>query len=565
VLDVAIVGGTIVDGTGAPGYRGDVGIEAGKVVALEPGDALGSATARTVVDAVGKVVAPGFVDIHTHYDAQILWDRMLTVSPWHGVTTVVTGNCGFGIAPTRPDHRELVVGTLEKVEGMSAAALRSGLGTPWPFETFPEYLDAVAAREPAINVATLIGHTPVRLAVMGEDATERSATDAEIARMRAIVAEAIAAGALGFATSKSPTHVGYGGRPVPSRAAEFAEILAIAGALGDAGRGVIQATIGKGLAFNEFEALARDTGRPVSWTALLAGAGGPGATEMLLGQTSRLLDAGLPVHAQVSCRPLNFEFSMAEPFPFESMRLFAPVSAAADADAKSVVYRDAEFRAEFREKLSSGQGGALGGSWDRTVVSWFPPDPSLEGRSVEEVAREQGVDPSDLVLDLALESSLAARFRMAVLNYDDDAVEPLLTDSHTMLGLSDAGAHASQLCDSCFSTHLLAHWVRDRKALSLEEAVRKLTSEPAAVFGITDRGTLAPARPADVVVFDPDTVGCSELRRVADQPAGAERLVADATGIDAVIVNGTILRRDNADVVSPDGSLPGRLLRNGAA
>ena len=565
MLDVVVTGGTVVDGTGAPGSRRDVGIAEGVVTAVEPSGTLADADASTVVDATGRVVAPGFVDIHTHYDAQILWDRMLTVSPWHGVTTVVTGNCGFGIAPTRPDARELVVGTLEKVEGMSAAALRAGLGTPWPFETFPEYLDAVGAREPAINVAALIGHTPVRLAVMGEDATERSATVDEVARMRAIVADAVASGALGFATSKSATHVGHGGRPVPSRAAEFAEILEIAGALGDAGRGVIQATIGSGLAFDEFATLARETGRPISWTALLAGAGGPGGADRLLGATSRLLDAGLPVHAQVSCRPLNFEFSMAEPFPFESMRLFAPISAAPALDAKAAVYRDGEFRAAFREKLAAGGAGALGGSWDRTVVSWFPPDPSLEGRSVAAIADEQGVDPSDLVLDLALESGLTARFRMAVLNFDDDAVEPLLVDPHTMLGLSDAGAHASQLCDSCFSTHLLSHWVRDRKALSLEEAVRKLTSEPAAVFGITDRGTLAVGRPADVVVFDADTVGCSDLRRVADQPAGAERLVADATGIEAVIVNGSILRRDGADAVAPDGPLPGRLLRNGSA
>ena len=563
MFDLVVSGGTVVDGTGAPAFRGDVGVADGKVVALEPTGVLAGVDAATVIDATGRIVAPGFVDIHTHYDAQIVWDRMLTVSPWHGVTTVVTGNCGFGIAPTRPDDRELVVGTLEKVEGMSAAALRWGLGDPWPFETFPEYLDAVDAREPAINVAALVGHTPVRLAVMGDAATERPATDDEVAAMRAIVADAVAAGALGFATSKSTTHVGYAGKPVPSRAAEFAEILAVAGALGDAGSGVIQATIGSGLAFAEFETLARDTGRPVSWTALLAGAGGPGGAERLLGATSRLLDSGLPVHAQVSCRPLMFEFSMAEPFPFESMSLFAPVSTARDDAAKAAVYRDPTFRAAFREKLA--RSGVLGTSWDRTVVSWFPPDPSLEGCSVTTIAEDHGVDPSDLVLDLALESALAARFRMAVLNFDDDAVEPLLTDPHTMLGLSDAGAHASQLCDSCFSTHLLSHWVRDRKALSLEEAVRKLTSEPAAVFGITDRGTLAVDRPADVVVFDADTVGCSELRRVADQPAGAERLVADATGIDAVVVNGVVIRRAGTDVVAADGPLPGRLLRNGAA
>ncbi|MGZ4785228.1 MAG: N-acyl-D-amino-acid deacylase family protein [Acidimicrobiales bacterium] len=565
MVDLVIRGGTVVDGTGAPGIAADVAIEDGRVVAIEPGDALADAEARETIDATGRVVAPGFVDIHTHYDAQILWDRMLTVSPWHGVTTVVTGNCGFGVAPTRPAHRDLIVRTLEKVEGMSAAALRAGLGEPWPFETFPEYLDAVEARGPAINVAPMIGHTPVRLAVMGEESTEREATPDEVAAMRAIVAEAIEAGALGFATSKSTTHVGYEGRPVPSRAATVDEIATIAGALGEAGRGVIQATMGSGFAFHEFAEIAKATGRPISWTALLAGAGGPGISAMLLSESIKLLDQGIPVHPQVSCRPLNFEFTMAEPFPFESMRLFAPISAAPDLATKRRIYADAEFRREFRDKLSGGKAGVLGGSWDRTVVSWFPPDPGLEGSNVAGLATERGIDPSDLVLDLAIESDLAARFRMAVLNYDEDEVEVLLTDPHTMLGLSDAGAHASQLCDSGFSTHLLSRWVRERKALTLEDAVRKLTSEPAEIFGITDRGLLAPGRAADVVVFDPATVACSDLRRVHDQPAGADRLVADAIGIDAVVVNGVTIRRAGADVVDPRGPLPGRLLRNGSA
>jgi len=559
--DLKITGGTIIDGTGATGYPGDVGVTDGQVVAL--GTAPGDAT--TTIDARGRVVAPGFVDIHTHYDAQVLWDRMVTVSPWHGVTTVVMGNCGFGVAPTRVEHRDLVVRTLEKVEGMSAAALWSGLGDEWPFETFPEYLDAVEQRHAVVNVAAMIGHTPLRLYVMGDEATEREATPDEVAQMRALVAEAIAAGAIGFATSKSDTHVGYEGRPVPSRAADFGEIFELAGALGDAGTGVIQATMGRGFAFEQFAELARATGRPISWTALLAGAGGPGVSAMLLAESVKLLDQGLPVHPQVSCRPLNFEFTMAEPFPFESMKVFAPISAASDVETKSAVYRDPDFRQAFGEKMASGRAGALGGSWDRTVVSWFPPDPSLEGRVVGEVAGERGVDATDLVLDLAIETDLTARFRMAVLNYDDDEVEVLLTDPHTMLGLSDAGAHASQLCDSCFSTHLLSHWVRDRKALTLENAVRKLTSEAADVFGITDRGRLLVGRPADVVVFDPESVGCSDLRRVSDQPAGADRLIADAVGIDAVIVNGVIIRRDGVDTLEASEAGPGRLLRNGSA
>ena len=231
--DLRIAGGTIVDGTGAPGYQGDVGIADGKIVAL--GDA--PDTAARTIDATDRIVAPGFVDIHTHYDAQIIWDRMLTISPWHGVTTVVMGNCGFGVAPTRPDHRDMIIETFERVEGMNKAALWAGLGDDWPFETFPEYLDAIEQRGTALNVAAMIGHTPVRLYVMGEESTERSATPEEVAEMQAIVGEAIEAGGIGFSTSQSPVHVGYQGRPVPSRLADFDEIRALCQPLGEAGEG----------------------------------------------------------------------------------------------------------------------------------------------------------------------------------------------------------------------------------------------------------------------------------------------------------------------------------------
>jgi N-acyl-D-aspartate/D-glutamate deacylase len=531
------------------------------VVALGRADA----DARETIDATGRVVAPGFVDIHTHYDAQILWDPMLTVSPWHGVTTVVMGNCGFGVAPTRPDHRDLIVRTLEKVEGMSADALIEGLGREWPFESFPDYLDALEARQQAINVGALIGHTPVRLYVMGEDATERAATDDEVAAMRAIVLDALEAGAIGFATSHAPTHVGYDGKPVPSRAAESEEIVEIASALGDAGRGVLQATLGSGLAFGQFREIAQRTGRPISWTALLAGMAGEGVDQFLLDESHKLVAEGLPVHPQVACRPLMFEFDLEEPFVFESMSMFKRISAG-DHDEKLAAYRDPEFRAQLSERMLGKDGaGVLGGSWNRTEISWFPPDRSLEGRNLAALADERGIDATELALDLGLETDLDTRFRMAVANYDEDRVEELLTDPITMIGLSDAGAHASQLCDACFSTHLLSRWVRQRKAISVEEAVRMLTSEPADVFGITDRGRLAEGRPADVVVFDPETVGASDLRRVEDLPAGADRLVSDAFGIDAVVVNGTVIRRDGADTVSATDELPGRVLRGGSA
>src|SRR5262245_46520799 len=276
--DLKIAAGRIIDGSGSPALTGDIAIKDGRIAAVgaAPGDA------RQTIDAAGRVVCPGFVDIHTHYDAQVLWDRMLSISPWHGVTTVVIGNCGFGVAPTRPQHRELILRTLEKVEGMSFSSLSAGLGSDWPFETFPQYLDAVERRGMAINVAAFVGHTPVRLYVMGEEATERPATSDEIARMRAIVREAVASGAAGFATSKAPTHVGYAGKPVPSRVAEADEIRALAEALGEVGHGVMQATAGPGLFFDQFAELTQASGRPLTWTALLADMLGPKSHRMLL-------------------------------------------------------------------------------------------------------------------------------------------------------------------------------------------------------------------------------------------------------------------------------------------
>jgi len=555
-FDVLIRGGTLVDGTGAPGRRGDLAIRGGKIAAL--GDVRGSAD--RVLDAEGAVVAPGFVDIHTHYDAQVFWDRMLTISPWHGVTSVVVGNCGFGVAPTRPAHRELVLRTLENVEGMSIDALMAGLGAEWPFETFPEFLAAIERRGTAINLGALIGHTPLRLYVMGEEATERAATDGEIAAMRRIVDEALAAGALGFATSKSPTHVGYAGRPVPSRAASAAEIATLAGALGKAGFGLMQATIGPELLPAELGELHRVTGRPVTWTALLADMMGPGGHRPLLAQTEQQHAAGVQVVPQVACRPLCFEFQWKAPFPFESMSIFKPISAAPDRESKARIYADPAFRAAFRERSTHPRLVPL---WRTMEISMCPTEPGLDGRLADDVAAERKQHVVDLVLDLGLASNLEARFRIAVMNTDEAAVGELLRHPATVLGLSDAGAHASQLCDACFSTHLLGHWVRDKGVLTVEEAVRMLTSRPAEVFGIHDRGRLAVGLAGDVTVFDPATVGCSPLRRVNDLPAGADRLVAEASGIRAVVVNGTIIREDDRDRVDPSGALPGRVLRGG--
>ncbi len=557
--DLKITGGTIVDGTGKAGFVGDLGIKDGKVVAMGKADG----AAVTTIDARGRVVAPGFVDVHTHYDAQILWDRMLSISPWHGVTTTVIGNCGFGVAPTKAIHRKLIMQTLEKVEGMSLDALSAGLGDNWPFETFPEYLDAVEKRGSAINIAALFGHTPLRMYVMGEESTERAATPDEIHSMKKLMREAMDAGAIGFGTSVSVSHNGYAGKPVPSRLAAVEEMDQLVSVMGELKRGLMQITIGREFSTRHMAEVSRKYGIPVTWTALLSYLYGPGGHRKQLDLAAEQRKSGAMVIPQVSCRPLNFEFTFAEPFIFDVMK-FMNELAMADAKAPGA-RRRAYADPAWREKLRSEVTPLFQRWWDRVVIAWAPSHKELEEMPLAAAAARLGKDPVDLALDIALADDLQARFRMAVMNFDEKEVAELITDPNTIIALSDAGAHASQLCDACYSTHLLGHWVRERKVFTVEEAVHNLTQRPAEMFGITDRGVLAEGRPADVVVFDAKTVGPGPLKRVNDLPAGADRLVSQASGIDAVIVNGELIRRDNKDVFAANDKLPGRLLRSGRA
>ncbi|WP_020696128.1 N-acyl-D-amino-acid deacylase family protein [Reyranella massiliensis] len=557
--DLKITGGTIVDGTGKPGFVGDLGIKDGKVVAL--GKAEGAAT--TTIDAKGKIVSPGFVDVHTHYDAQILWDRMLSISPWHGVTTTVIGNCGFGVAPTRAAHRKIIMQTLEKVEGMSLEALEAGLGTAWPFETFPQYLDTLEKRGSAINIAALFGHTPLRLYVMGEESTERAATPDEIGKMKMLVREAMDAGAIGFGTSVSVSHSGYGGKPVPSRQATVEEMDQLVSVMGELKRGLMQITIGRDFSTRHMAEVSRKYNIPVTWTALLSHLYGPGGHRKQLDLAAEQRKSGAMVIPQVSCRPLNFEVTFAEPFIFDVMPFMNEL---AKADAKEPgTRRRAYADPAWREKLRSEVTPLFRNWWDRVVIAWSPSHRELEEMPLAAAAAKLGKDPVDLALDISLADDLLTRFRMAVMNFDEKEVAELITDPNTIIALSDAGAHASQLCDACYSTHLLGHWVRDRKVFTLEEAVHNLTQRPAEMFGITDRGVLAEGRPADVVVFDPKTVNPGPLRRVHDMPAGADRLVSEASGIEAVVVNGKLIRQNNKDTIAANDKLPGRLLRHGRA
>ncbi|MEU8137451.1 N-acyl-D-amino-acid deacylase family protein [Streptodolium elevatio] len=545
---VVVRGGEVVDGSGAPAFRADVLVVDGRVEELGP-----DLTGDHILDATGCVVAPGFIDVHTHYDAQVFWDPACTPSSYHGVTTAVLGNCGFSLAPCRPERRALMVRMLHDLEDMRTDTLEEGVD--WGFATFADYLDAVERLGPDINLAAYVGHSAVRIDVMGEDAYEREATVTEIVEMRQVVRDALAAGAIGFATSASPT-----GRRCPSRFANLEETVGMLAELRDAGRGIASFVPGGELDHAALYALQPEIGRPFTWTAMLALADGRHRDWVELHREG--VETGAAVHPQVSCRPLVAQTTLLAPFALRAPCL-------AELEGRSPVLRAAAYRDRtWRERLEQELGqGLLAPRWDRWYVAESPTRPSWHGRSVTEIAEERGVAPLDAAFDTALDDDLATRFTVVLANDDEDEVAELLRLDGAVLGLSDAGAHPDQICDAVAPTDLLGGWVRERGVLTLEQAVRKLTGEVADLFGLAGRGYVRPGAAADLVVFDPDEVGPGPIRRVADFPANADRLTADApTGLRHVLVRGVPIRRDGAPVGKPrdaEGRSPGRVLRHG--
>ncbi|MFO0691836.1 MAG: amidohydrolase family protein [Myxococcota bacterium] len=534
-------GGLVADGTLAPARNADLLLEGDRIVAV---GALATSDARgaEVVDCSGLVVAPGFIDVHTHYDAQVFWDPDLTPSSWHGVTTVVMGNCGFGIAPTRPKDRGTIARILENVEGMTLEALEAGI--PWGFETFPEYLAAVSRLPLRLNVAAYVGHTPVRQYVLGEAATERAATPEEVDAMRRIVGEAIDAGAIGFSTSHAASHVGAYGRPIPSRLAEIAEIRALAGELGRRGVGVVEATWGPDLFVDEFAALAKEIGRPVSWAAIMATRRQPDYAPDVVRRTAA---AGGLVRPQIAGRAIVVQIMLTDPGPFGNVPSFVEVLALPHAE-RPARYRDAAWRARAEREITQSWGDIV----DRARVSESVRHKELVwGRTLGELARARGgTSAFALMIDLALEEDLATRFHVPMTNDNEEQIGWMLNEDHLLLGLSDAGAHTSQLCDADFATWLLQHWWRETKTISLERAIWRLTGQPAEFLGLAGRGRLAPGAVADVVAFDPEAVGTTALERVHDLPTGADRLVARSRGIEHVFVAGQAIRRGGRDLAA---------------
>jgi N-acyl-D-amino-acid deacylase len=547
---IVLKGGTIVDGTGRPGFVADLAMRGDRIVAIGS-----NLSGDQEIDVTGLVVAPGFIDIHTHYDAQVFWDPAMTPSCFHGVTTVVAGNCGFSIAPTKPSDRDLIAHTMEKVEDMDPETLKTGI--PWEFESFPEYLESIRRRGTVLNYAAYIGHTPLRLYVMGEDAVGRTATDEEIERMTHLVRDAIDAGAAGFASSFAVTHRGADGQPIPSRWADKREIEALCKAVGDSGRGVIGVNGGDNLSLADCYEMQPRVGAPITFTALLTTAQG---FHLKAVETHRAgMATGAVVWPQVSCRPLAFSQTMLEPFTLNTNPVFAELMPKS-LDERRAAYADPEWRQRVRTAWDNKQG--LIPRWDSYEVMESAASPELIGQRISAIAERVGSDPFDTLLDLALlEPDLQLRFKAMVANDDEEGVEKLLQVEGTTLGLSDAGAHVGQLCDAVAATDLLGKWVRDKKVLTLETAIHKLTKVQADLFSFTDRGELREGAFADVVVFDPVTVSPGPVRRVRDFPAGGERLTADQpTGMVHTFVNGRIVVENGRLVDTALTERPGRIV-----
>lgn len=547
MLDLILRGATVYDGSGSPGRVADVGVVSQRISHLGKI----SDKALETVEADGLALMPGIVDLHTHYDAQVTWDPTLSPSPALGVTTAVMGNCGFGIAPCPQSQRETMLRNLSVVEGMDLGALLNG--TRWDFESFAEYLGALERIRPYANVAVLAGHSCIRTAVMGEGASEKKVpSDAELEAMRAQVRAALDAGAIGFASSFSPNHSGWGGRPMPSTICTDHELKTLTNVLGEKGRGIFVIASGSRATPEYLEEICAANGRPAFMVTVntMYSRGNPGRAIDLFERAAAAQARGRQVWIQENCQPLSFDFTLREPYILFSHDAFGPVKALPPEERGSI-YKTPEFRKRFRENLKSPNSGVLfHGDWAQIEADGVP---------VTELARRAGKDPLDYVFDLPLDRQLVGK----LYQNDDAGVAPLLKHSAGVIALSDAGAHLIYFCDAGFGLHFLAHWVRETGTFTMEEAVRRLTAHPASLYGIRDRGRIAPGAWADLLLFDPARVGVSPLKRVNDMPAGGGRMVRDPVGVEGVWVNGTRIYEGGKILPLPAG--PGHVLREFAA
>ncbi|HET9489434.1 MAG TPA: amidohydrolase family protein [Methylomirabilota bacterium] len=560
--DLVIKNGVVIDGSGLPRYRADVGVRYGRIVTI----GRIRDRAREVIDADGQVVAPGFVDGHTHMDAQIFWDPLGTSSCWHGITTVVMGNCGFTLAPCAAADKDMVIRNLQRAEDIPPAAMAAGI--EWRWTTYPEYLDCLEALPKGINYAGYIGHSALRTYVMGERAFEQPAGEDDLRAMARELRDALRAGAIGFTTSRSPSHETPDGRPVASRVATWDEVRRLVGAMGELGAGIFE------LAGEEVDRtpgnpglrdyhvrlrdLAVETGRPVTF-GVFGRRAVPGVWRKYLDLLDETAAAGGRMFAQAHSRSLSALLSFKTQLPFDRLPVWKELRALPIEEQRRRL-RDPDLRRRLVENSGARDDRrALGTEARPANYDWLFVFDTVDGphRSVAEVARERGQHPAEAMIDLALDRDLDLFFLQPVANEDQDVALEIMRHPRCVVTFSDSGAHVSQLMDASLQTHLLSHWVRARQAFTLEQAVRMLTLVPATLWGFADRGLLREGMAADLVIFDPDTIAAEMPEVVDDLPAGARRLVQRTRGVAATVVNGEVLLRDGKHT----GALPGRLLR----
>ncbi|MGZ8533637.1 MAG: N-acyl-D-amino-acid deacylase family protein [Candidatus Binatia bacterium] len=557
--DVVIKGGRIYDGSGLPSYFGDVAINGDRIV--EVGRINDSA--RRVVNAEGLAVAPGFIDFHTHMDAQLLWDPLATSSCFHGVTTLIPGNCGLSLAPCRAQDRDNVIGSFVRVEAMPSQVLRQAV--KWEWTSFPQYLDRLQEKL-GVNVAALMGHCAVRQYVMGEESSERAATPAEIAQMKALVREGMKAGAIGFSTNQNRRHMREDGRPIPSRLATDEEIVELASVLGELNCGSMQisrGTLGTARPVEEdidfFRRLASTSGRPVIWQSIAHRWNAPELWRKLLDLAQDSLASGAPSYPLTNARLFNGRFTLKNAQTFDDLPswkqvMFAPV------EQRAELFSDTERRRQLRfEAVEDKRPTTFSRRWDQIflIKAVQAKNQALEGKSVEEIAQSLNKDVIDTFLDIAVEEKLETMFQNSG-SRDEEATAEILKSPITLVGQSDAGAHLVYHAGYGYATRFLGYWVREKAVMPLEEAIRKLTFMVASVFGLYDRGLIRPGMAADLVLFDPQTVRECEPEMVNDLPGGEKRLIQRATGVKTTMVNGAILVQDGEHT----GAFPGRVLRN---
>ena len=561
--DLVIKNGSVIDGSGTPAVRADVGIADGKIAMIGRIREDGAET----IDAEGHVVSPGFIDGHTHMDAQVFWDNLGTCSCYHGVTSVVMGNCGFTLAPAREEEAELVFRNLERAEDISPASMRAGI--KWSWETYPDYLDTLDALPKGINYAGYIGHSALRTYVMGERAFTEQATEDELAAMVRNVQEAVRAGAIGFSTSR--IHTLYTDKPVASAVADWSELRAIVNAMSETGAGVFEMAgeqtyrdpVLKEDYFGRQLQLAVESGVPYTW-GLISGPGEPQDWRTYLRLLDDVAAAGGNMFAQVHSRSLNLLQSFESRTPFDGWDHWREVRAL-PIEAQMAKLKDPTVRAKLVDIAINPGGKSFPNAWG-SVSPARPPNwnrllimDTVEGehRSFAEVAEERGVQPVELMIDLALEHDLKLIWRSATANENDDHVLKMMRHPHTVVTFSDSGAHVGMIMDSSLQTHVFSHWVRKKQELTLEEAVRMLTYEPATRWGLHDRGLLRMGLAADILVFDPETIGGNMPTVEHDLPAGEMRLKQTGRGIAATVVNGQVLLRGSEHT----GAQPGQVLR----